>query len=68
MVQAGLASQSEDLLKHVFGEVLEGRFEDEVAQQSVLLVAVVAEVDEVLDVVAGSDVFHVLTETDPTGI
>lgn len=64
MVQAGFVSQPEDLLKQVFGEVLEGGFEDKVAYLSVLLVAVMAEVDEVLDVVVGTNVLDVLTETN----
>lgn len=64
MVQAGFVSQPEDLLKQVFGEVLEGGFEDKVVHLSVLLVAVMAEVDEVLDVVVGTNVLDVLTKTD----
>lgn len=56
-------SQPEDLLKQVFAEVLEGGFEDKVAYLSVLLVAVVAEIDEVLDVVVGTNVPDVLTKT-----
>lgn len=64
VVQAGFVSQPEDLLKQVFGEVLEGGFEDKVAYLSVLLVAVMAEIDEVLDVVVGTNVFDVLTKTD----
>lgn len=64
VVQAGFVSQPEDLLKQVFGEVLEGGFEDKVAYLSVLLVAVMAEVDEVLDVVVGTNVLDVLTETN----
>lgn len=63
VVQAGSVSQPEDVLKQVFGEVLEGEFEDKVAYLSVLLVAVVAEVDEVLDVVVGTDVLDVLKKT-----
>lgn len=57
-------SQTEHFLKQVFAEVLEGRVEDKVAYLSVLLVAVMAEVDEVLDVVVGSNVLDVLTKTD----
>lgn len=64
VVQAGFVSQPEDLLKQMFGEVLEGGFEDKVAYLSVLLVAVMAEVDEVLDVVVGTNVLDVLTETN----
>lgn len=64
VVQAGFVSQPEDLLKQVFGKLLEGRFEDKMAYPSVLLVVVMAEVDEVLDVVVGTNEFHVLTETD----
>lgn len=64
MVQAGAVSQPEDLFKQVFGEVLEGGFEDKVANLSVLLVVVMTEIDEVLDVVVGADVFDVLTKTD----
>lgn len=60
VVQAGSVSQPEDLLKQASGEVLEGRCEDKVANLSVLLVAVMAEVDEVLDVVVGTDVLDVL--------
>lgn len=57
-------SQAEHFLKQVFAEVLEGRVEDKVAYLSVLLVAVMAEVDEVLDVVVGSNVLDILTMTD----
>lgn len=57
-------SQTEHFLKQVFAEVLEGWVEDKVAYLSVLLVAVMAEVDEVLDVVVGSNVLDVLTKTD----
>lgn len=62
-VEAGSVRQPEDLFKQVLVKVLEGRFEDEVANLSVLLVAVVTEVDEVLDVVVGAEVFDVLTNT-----
>lgn len=64
VVQAGFVSQTEHFLKQVFAEVLEGWVEDKVAYLSVLLVAVMAEVDEVLDVVVGSNVLDVLTKTD----
>lgn len=64
VVEAGSVSQPEDLFKQVFGEVLEGWFEDKVANLSVLFVAVMAEIDEVLDVVVGADVLDVLTKTD----
>lgn len=57
-------SQPEDLLKQVFGEVLEGGFENKVADLSVLLVAMMAEIDEVLDVVVGSKVLDVLGKKD----
>lgn len=63
MVQAGFARKPEDLLKQVLGEVLAGGSEDKVAHLSVLLVAMMAEVDEVLDVVVGTKVLQVLTET-----
>lgn len=62
--QAGFVSQAEDILKQVSGEVLEGRFDDKVAYLSVLLVAVMAEIDEVLDVVVATNVLDVLTKTD----
>lgn len=62
--QAGPASQPERLLKQVFAEVLEGAFEDKVAYLSVLLAAVMAEIDEVLHVVVGADVLDVLTKTE----
>lgn len=64
VVQAGFVSQPEDLLKQVFGEALEGGFEDKVSHLSVLLVAVMAEIDEFLDVVVGTNVLDVLTKTD----
>lgn len=64
VVQAGCVSQPEDLLKQVSGEVVEGGSEDKVAYLSVLLVAVVAEIDEVLDVVVGADELDVLTKTE----
>ena len=60
VVQAGSVRQAQDVFKQVFGEVLEGRFEDKVANPSVLLVAVVAEIDEVLDVVVGAGELDVL--------
>lgn len=63
VVQAGSVSHTEDLFEQVFGEVLEGGFEDKVLNLRVLLVAVMAEVDEVLDVVVGADVLGVLTKT-----
>lgn len=63
VVQAGPVCQPQDLLKQVSAEELEGGEEDEVADPSVLLVAVVAEVDEVLQVVVGTEVLHVLTHT-----
>lgn len=53
-------SQSEDLFEDMFGEVLEGGFEDKVSYLSMLFIAMVAEVDEVFDVVMGADVLHVL--------
>lgn len=62
VVQAGLVSQPENLLEQVFGEVLEERPDDQVAELRVLLVAVMAEVHEVLDVVVGTKVLDVLTE------
>lgn len=64
VVEAGSVGQTQDLFKQVFGQVLEGGFEDKVANLSVLLVTVMAEIDEVLDVVMGADVLHVLSETD----
>lgn len=64
VVEAGYVSQPEDLFKQVFGEVLEGGFENKVANLSMLLVTVMAEIDEVLDVVVGADVLYVLTKTD----
>lgn len=64
VVQAGFVGQPEDLLKQVFGKVLEEGLEDQVAELSVLLVVVMAEVDEVLDVVVGTNVLDVLTEAD----
>lgn len=63
-VQAGFASEPEDLLEQVLGEVLEGGLEDEVEHLSVLVVAMVAEVDEVLDVVVGTEVLDVLRKTE----
>lgn len=63
VVQAGFARKPEDFLKQVLGEVLAGGSEDKVAHLSVLLIAMMAEVDEVLDVVVGTKVLQVLTET-----
>ena len=64
VVQAGFVSKTEHFLKQVFAEVLKGWVEDKVAYLCVLLVAVMAEVDEVLDVVVGSNVLDILTKTD----
>lgn len=64
VVQAGPVGQTQNLLEQVSGEVLDAASEDEVADPSVLLGAVVAEVDEVLDVVVGADVLHVLRDTE----
>lgn len=64
VVQAGLVSQPEGLLQQVLGEVLEGPSEDKVAQPSVLFLAVMAEVDEVLDVVVATNVLELLTKTE----
>lgn len=61
-VEAGAARQSQDVLQHVAAEVLDAALQHEVADEGVLLGAVVAEVDEVLDVVAGAHVLDVLTE------
>ena len=60
VVEAGLVGQPQRLLEEVFGVVLEDGAEGEVGQLRVLLVAVVAEVDEVLDVVVGADEIDVL--------
>lgn len=62
-IQAGFASLPENLLKEVLGEVLDGGFEDKVEYLSVLIVAMVAKVDEALDVVVSTDVLDVLTKT-----
>lgn len=61
-VEAGAARQSQDVLQHVAAEVLDAALQHEVADEGVLLGAVVAEVDEVLDVVAGAHVLDVLME------
>lgn len=58
--------QPEDLLEQVLGEVLEGVSEDKVAHPSVLMGAVMAEVDEVLHVIVGTDVLQLLPKTDAT--
>lgn len=64
VVQAGLVRQPEGLLQQVLGEVLEGESEDKVAHPGVLLAAVMAEVDEVLDVVVATEVLQLLSETE----
>lgn len=63
MEQAGPASQPEHLLEQVSSQVLEGALEDQVAYLSELLATVMAEVDEVFDVVVGADVLGILTMT-----
>lgn len=64
VVQTGLVRQPEGLLEHVLGPVLEGQSEDKVAQPSVLFLAVVAEVDEVLDVVVATNVLELLSKAE----
>lgn len=56
--------QPEGLLQQVPGEVLEGRSEHAVAHPSVLLAVVLAEVDEVLDVVVATNVGEILAKTE----
>lgn len=63
-VEAGLVGQPEGLLQQVPGEVLEGQSEYAVAHLSVLLAAVLAEVDEVLDVEVGTNVGKLLPKTE----
>lgn len=64
VVQAGFVRQPEGLLQQVLGEVLEGDSEDKVAHPSVLFAAMMAEVDEVLDVVVATEVLELLSETE----
>lgn len=64
IVQAGFVRQPEDLLEQVLGEVLAGVSEDKMAHPCVLIVAVVAEVDKVLDVIVGPNVLDLLNKTD----
>lgn len=63
VVQAGLVRQPEGLLEQVLGEVLEGESEDDVAHPSVLFLVMMAEVDEVLDVVVATNVLELLTKS-----
>ena len=67
VVEAGLVRQPQRLLQDVLGMALEGGQEEEVAEARVVLVAVLAEVDEVLHVVVGADVLHVLREEHRDG-
>ena len=62
VVEAGLVGEAQRLLEEVLGVVLEGGVESQVAQLAVLLLPVIAEVDEVLNVVVRSDVLYVLPE------
>lgn len=63
-VEAGLVGQPEGLLQQVPGEVLEGQSQHAVAHLSVLLAAVLAEVDEILDVEVGTNVGKLLAKTE----
>lgn len=56
--------QPEDLLEKVRGDVPEGVSEDKVAHLSVLIVAVMAEVHKVLDVIVGTNVLDLLKKTE----
>lgn len=56
--------QPEDLLEKVHGNVPEGVSEDKVAHPSVLIVAVMAEVHKVLDVIVGTNVLDLLKKTE----
>lgn len=46
------------------GVALEGVVDDKVAHLSMLLIAVMAEVDEILDVVVGTNVLDILIKTE----
>lgn len=60
IVEAGLLAQSQRLLEEVPGIALEDGVEGKVAEPSMLLTAVIAEVYEVFDVVVGLDILKVL--------
>lgn len=60
VVQAGLVGHPQNLLEPVLGDVIEAGLQDKVADVSVLLVAMATETDQLIDVVACSEVLHIL--------
>lgn len=62
VVQAGLVGQPQDLLEQLSAEVVEAAFQDEVEDVGVLLVPMMAEVNEVLNVEVSAQVLQVLKD------
>lgn len=62
VVEARFVGELQRPLREVFGVVLEDGVEGEVTPFAVLLIAVVAEVDYVFDVIVGSDVIYIERE------